>query len=203
MRVLATAAVLGLTLVTAPLSLRAFVAPQVGQPAPAFAVRDSSGQMVTLADYDDRVLVIEWLDPSCDAALAAYADGRLPALQAEAAERGVVWLTVLSARPGNDNHLDPAAVQAFATQHKLEVQGLLLDETATMARAYGVKQVPTFFLVGVDGRTAFFGGLGAAIDGGESAAGGLKALQEALTATLGNNAPATTATVIEGCELTL
>lgn len=208
MRALAFAAILGMGWL-APLQLHAFLDPQLGQPAPAFAVRGSAGQMVTLADYDDRVVVIEWLDPRCDAGMQHYRDGRLPALQKEAAERGVVWLTVLSARPDTASHLDNAAAQALAAEHKMRVTELLVDDTGTMARAYGIKQLPAFFVLGVDGRMTFQGGLGDAAATGteaqqpEAAAGGLEALTQAIQATLGNESPAVSSTAVEGCELTL
>lgn len=197
MRKLVAVAMLGIAQL-----LHAFVPPQIGQPAPAFAVRDPDGRLVTLADYDDRVVVLEWMDPRCTLSSELYDRGRLQALQTTAAERGAVWLTVVSARPDSEAHLDSDEAKVWLREHDVAVEGLLLDETGTMARAYGIERTPTFFVLGVDGRMTFRGGLDEAAATTDEQPG-LLALAQALEATLANEVPVAAGGAGVGCALEL
>lgn len=197
------------TLVTAAVFLAlpflmGFVSPKLGQPAPAFAVRDSGGQMVTLADYDDRVVVLEWSDPACPEASRYYTDGSMTKLQQWATEHGVIWLSVISSIERTDRQRQVPPAKTLTQQQLMDAKTLLLDEAGTMARAYDVDMVPRFFIIGIDGKLAFSGGMvaqgepdAAALDPGPS----VRMLHEALESVVANNPPEVEAVDLRGCEI--
>ena len=46
-------------------ALGALAAATVGQPAPDFALKDTSGKTVRLSDFKGKHVVLEWTNPGC------------------------------------------------------------------------------------------------------------------------------------------
>ena len=80
---------------------------EIGALAPAFTGETAGGETVSLADYAGRTVVLEWTNHGCPFVQKHYADPHrnMQALQADAAEDGVVWLSVISSAPGKQGHV--------------------------------------------------------------------------------------------------
>src|SRR3989338_11302931 len=78
-----------------------------GEPAPAFSLTDAHGAVRSLAEFTGKFVVLEWFNNDCPFVRKHYDSGGMQQLQAEAAGRGVVWLTVASSAPGKKGHLTP------------------------------------------------------------------------------------------------
>jgi hypothetical protein len=63
------------------LSLVAQAAAMPGEAAPAFTLGDIGGKSVSLADYNGKYVVLEWVNPSCPFVLKHYKSGNMQALQ--------------------------------------------------------------------------------------------------------------------------
>jgi hypothetical protein len=74
-------------------------APQVGQPAPPFAVADTAGKTWSLADLKGKQVILEWTNDGCPYVRKHYGSGNMQTLQREATAAGHVWLTVISSAP--------------------------------------------------------------------------------------------------------
>ncbi|HRE45684.1 MAG TPA: redoxin domain-containing protein, partial [Terricaulis sp.] len=85
---------------------------ETGQRAPAFSVRDASGATRTLSEFAGRTVVLEWTNHGCPYVRKHYDAGNMQALQRQAAQDGVVWLQIISSRPGAQGHLDAAGARA-------------------------------------------------------------------------------------------
>ena len=144
----------------ASLRLMAAEAAQLGKPAPAFSVLDAQGRVRRLSEFADKVVVLEWTSPSCPFARAQYRSGRMQELQRLAADRGMAWLTVLSAHPSRRDYLPPREAAAFHQRMDGASTALLLDSEGTMGRAYGAQVTPHMFIVARDGTLAYAGGAG-------------------------------------------
>lgn len=138
----------------------AIEAARVGEPAPAFRVPDAAGRVRELSEFAGKVVVLEWTSPSCPFARAQYQSGVMQELQRMAAERGVVWLTILSAHPSRRDYLSPDKTAAFHQKRGGASTALLLDSEGTMGRAYGAQVTPHMFIIGRDGTLAYAGGAG-------------------------------------------
>jgi hypothetical protein len=106
----------------------------VGSPAPAFQVIDSTNRPRTLAEFAGKTVVLEWTAPSCPFVRAQYESGSMQALQREATQRGVVWLSVLSTHTGRADYLPAEKAEAFNKQRNAAPTALLLDPTGAMGR---------------------------------------------------------------------
>lgn len=101
--------------------------PEVGKPAPEFALKDQSGKTHRLADYKGKTVVLAFYPkddtPGCTAQMCALRDA-LP----QFAEKGIVILGV--------SVQDTASKKAFADKYKLTFP-VLADTDKSVAKAYG------------------------------------------------------------------
>jgi peroxiredoxin len=133
--------------------------PVIGQPAPAFTSVDSDGRTQSLAQYQGKVVVLEWNNPQCPFVRKHYGAGNMQKQQAEAAAAGVVWLTVNSGAPGKQGQLDAAAAKAYVTEQKAKPAAYLIDSDGTVGRAYAAKTTPQIAIIDRDGVLRYNGAI--------------------------------------------
>ncbi len=139
-------------------SLPAQAAPAaVGQPAPAFSLKDTTGRLVQLADFAGKTVVLEWTNPGCPFVRKHYSSGNLPAQQKAAGSAGVVWLTVNSTSPRHGDYLAPAALGDWMKAQGAVPAATLLDPDGVVGRAYGAKTTPQMVVIQPQGRVAYVG----------------------------------------------
>jgi peroxiredoxin len=131
----------------------------VGQAAPGFTLTDSNGKPRSLADFQGKVVVLEWWNPECPFVGKHYGSGNMQKLQKEWTARGVVWLTVDSSAPGKQGHMDGARANALMTERGGAPSAVLLDPDGKVGRAYGAKTTPHMFVIDGGGTLVYAGGI--------------------------------------------
>jgi peroxiredoxin len=101
---------------------------------------DDQGSIRNLSDYQGQVLVLGFSNTWCDPCQAAAL--HMQNLQDRFRDQGVKVMTVSSWERG-----DP---DAYMQEHGFNY-GVMTNGTE-IAREYGVDEIPTFFVVGVDGK---------------------------------------------------
>ena len=134
-------------------------APTPGALAPAFTLTDTDGAEVSLADYRGRTVVLEWLNYDCPYVGKHYGGGAMQALQGEATDGGVVWLSVVSSAPGEQGYAEPDSMNARTEKEGGRQSAVLLDPTGRVGRAYEAKTTPHMFVIDADGRVAYNGAI--------------------------------------------
>ena len=150
-------ALLGLTSLLLVAGVHA--APSVGQPAPDFALKDTSGKTVKLSDYRGKYVVLEWTNPGCPYVRKHYNSGNMAGTQQDATAKGAVWLSINSTETGSWDYMEPAKLVAWQKQRKAVPTHVLLDEDGTTGRAYGARTTPHLDIVDPQGRLAYAGGI--------------------------------------------
>ena len=131
-----------------------------GDEAPAFTLKDVEGKEHTLQAYLDEGLtvVIEWFNPDCPFIKKHHLDHRtMNDLQAEFAEKDVVWLAINSGAPGKQGaglERNRKAVEEYEIPFPV-----LLDESGEVGKAYGARTTPHMFIVTPDGMVAYAGAI--------------------------------------------
>jgi peroxiredoxin len=149
-----------LALMAAALAMSATVhAATVGQPAPAFEVKDATGKTVKLADFKGKHVVLEWTNPGCPFVVKHYGPQNMQSLQKDAKAKDVVWLTVSSTAPGQADYLAPAALAAKYTGWGAAPTALLMDDSGSVGKAYGAKTTPHMYVIDQAGKLVFAGGI--------------------------------------------
>lgn len=134
-------------------------APEVGQPAPEFSVIGSDGKTHNPADYKGKFVVLEWLNHGCPFVAKHYDSGHMQKLQKEYAAQGVIWLSVISSKPGAQGHSSPAEANEAKARHGSAAAAILLDEDGTAGRLYAAKTTPHMFIINPEGTLIYAGGI--------------------------------------------
>jgi AhpC/TSA family len=175
-----------------------------GQPAPDFIAADSHGAAVSLADFAGKTIVLEWTNDGCTFVRKHYArpPGNMQGLQADAAEDGTVWLTVISSAPGKQGFVDGARANQLTEERGAAPAHVLLDPDGTLGRLYKAKTTPHMFIVAPDGTIAYEG----AVDSVASAnvgdiAGATNHVRDALDSLAAGEPVEVTSTKPYGCSV--
>lgn len=137
----------------------AHAAPSVGQPAPDFTLQDVSGKAVKLSDFRGKHVVLEWTNPGCPYVRKHYDSGNMPATQADAVARGVVWLSINSTEKSSFDYREPTKLVAWQNERKSRPTALLMDEEGTAGKAYGARTTPHMYMVDPQGKLVYAGGI--------------------------------------------
>jgi peroxiredoxin len=126
---------------------------QVGQPAPAFSVKDESGTVRQLSEYKGKVVVLEWTNPECPFVKRHYQAKTMSRTQAGLDASKVVWLAVDS----TSTHAAKDA-QAWKQQQGITYP-ILLDTDGKVGQAYGAKTTPHMYVIDAQGVLRYAGAI--------------------------------------------
>jgi peroxiredoxin len=124
--------------------LRSYAAPRAGQSAPNFKVVTTSGQPVSLENYQGYVLILDFFATWCQPCRES-----IPHLVEMNRKYGKQGLQVLGMSADEDGE---RLVKAFADEHRISYPIALAGETVLVD--YGVRSVPVMFIIDKKGRVA-------------------------------------------------
>ena len=130
-----------------------------GDAAPAFSEVNTAGKTVSLADFKGKTVVLEWTNNGCPFVQKHYNSKNMQNTQAAATADGVVWLSVISSKPGAQGNVTPAQADKLTTDRGAKPTHVLLDPDGTMGRAYGAKTPPHIYIITPDGKIAYNGAI--------------------------------------------
>lgn len=131
----------------------------VGQPAPAFSMKDLQGRTVALADFKGKHVVLEWVNPGCPFVQKHYNSGNMPATQKSAIDKGVVWLSVSSTSRDAGDYQPPAELAAWLKSKNAVATATLDDAGGKLGRAYGARTTPHMYVIDPQGRLVYAGAI--------------------------------------------
>lgn len=130
-----------------------------GNAAPAFSEVDTTGRSVSLSDFRGKTVVLEWTNDGCPFVKKHYNSKNMQDTQAAAVAEGVVWLSVISSKPGAQGYVTPAQADKLTQDRGARPTHVLLDPDGTMGRAYGAKTTPHMYVITPDGKIAYNGAI--------------------------------------------
>lgn len=139
--------------------LLAQAAATVGQTAPDFALKDTSGKTVRLSDFKGKHVVLEWTNPGCPFVRKHYDSGNMPITQKDATDKGVVWLAINSTEKASSDYLEPMKLSAWLAERKASPTAVLMDEEGTTGRSYGARTTPHMYIINPQGVLIYAGGI--------------------------------------------
>lgn len=147
-------------LVVAAFAASAGASPQIGQPAPDFTVIDTAGVEHSLTDFAGQTVILEWTNHECPFVKKHYSSDNMQNQQRMARDKyDVVWLSVISSKPGAQGHVSPQAADALTVNRKAAPAAVLLDESGDMGRAYDARVTPHMYIIDADGDLQYMGGI--------------------------------------------
>ncbi|MFN3608437.1 MAG: redoxin domain-containing protein [Hyphomonas sp.] len=136
-------------------------APAVGAAAPAFTGTTSNGETVSLSDFEGKTVILEWTNDGCPFVKKHYAapPSNMQTLQKSASADDIVWLSVISSRPGTQGHVSPEEANTLTTSRGAAPAHVILDESGDIGRLFGAKTTPHMYIVTPEGELVYDGAI--------------------------------------------
>jgi peroxiredoxin len=131
----------------------------VGKLAPTFALKDSNGKTVKLADYRGKLVVLEWTNHQCPYTVKHYTTKNMQGLQGFARKAGVVWLSIVSSAPGRQGYVTGKEANGLTASRGARPSHVLLDPEGRVGHLYEAKTTPHMFVIRKDGVLAYMGAI--------------------------------------------
>jgi len=141
------------------LSVPAFAAPIIGQPAPVFTGKDTLGNDRSLETYLGKTVVLEWTNHECPYVKKHYDSGNMQSIQEQASADGVIWLRMISSAPGQQGHVSPEQANRLVDEKHAIATATILDESGDIGRAYNAKTTPHMFVIDPNGVLVYAGAI--------------------------------------------
>jgi AhpC/TSA family len=153
------AAAIALHVVPAPIFAYAAAQARIGEPAPAFSLADSYGKTISLGDFKGKTVVLEWTNHDCPYVRKHYGSQNMQVLQKKWTAQGVVWLTLISSRPGAQGFVHGLEANKLTADPGAAPTAVLLDPSGSVGRSYGAQLTPHMYVNTGDGALAYMGGI--------------------------------------------
>jgi peroxiredoxin len=108
-----------------------------GKKAPNFTLKDIQGNEATLTDFEGKVVLIDFWATWCGPCVKAMP--HMQSLYEIYKEKDVIILGINSGERKDK-------VEPFLKEHKITYR-ILLDQRSEVIRKYGVRGIPTFFII--------------------------------------------------------
>ncbi len=141
------------------LALPVYAAPQIGAPAPDFTATDIEGNEFSLSAHKGKKVILEWTNHQCPFVVKHYDSGNMQATQKAAAEKGVVWVTLVSSGEGKQGNVDAAKAKAIVEDEGAKVSAKILDSSGEIGHLYGASTTPHMFVIDEQGALAYAGAI--------------------------------------------
>jgi hypothetical protein len=145
--------------VASNLASPAFANARVGQKAPEFSAKDTSGKTVNLADFKGKTVVLEWVNPGCPYVRKHYTGGNMQGTQTDAASKNMVWLAINSTETGHVDYLAPDKLAAWMKEQNARATHTLMDESGKIGQLYAARTTPHMYIINPQGMLVYAGGI--------------------------------------------
>jgi peroxiredoxin len=126
---------------------------QVGKPAPTFTLKDETGKEHTLAQYQGKIVVLEWTSPDCPFVQRHYRAKTMQNTLNGLDPKKVVWLAVDSTSSNTpDKSASWRKEQGFT-------YSVLQDADGKVGKAYGARTTPHMYVIDEKGVLRYAGAI--------------------------------------------
>jgi peroxiredoxin len=132
---------------------------KVGEKAPDFTLVDSHGTEHTLSDFQGQFVVLEWLNHDCPFVRKFYNVDKMQEFQKTYTEKGVVWLSIISSRQGEQGYMTPEEINKANEEKGVFASAVLIDEPGNVGRMYNARTTPHMFIINPDGVLIYDGAI--------------------------------------------
>lgn len=121
--------------------------PADGSVAPGFSLKDHQGKSITLSQYSNQVVVLEWINFECPFVKKHYGSQKMQELQKKYRAQGVVWLSINSSARGKQGYFSNKEISQRLMSLQAQPDAYLKDTSGTVGRLYGAKTTPHIFII--------------------------------------------------------
>ncbi len=126
----------------------------VGNEAPDFTLQNYDGNDITLSDYEDMIVVLEWFNYDCPFVKYHYEEDNTMIETADTYKNnGVEWFAINST-----NYATPKTNKEYAEKHKVPYP-ILDDSSGKVGRMYDAERTPHMFIIDKGGVIVYEGAI--------------------------------------------
>lgn len=132
---------------------------EVGNKAPDFTLKNIHGEEVSLSDYSDKIVVLEWTNQGCPFVKKHYNAGNMQKLQKKYTEKGLAWLTICSSAEDKEGYMDNEEWQDTVDKIEIASTAVLPDPEGKVGKTYGATATPHMFVIDKSGTLVYAGAI--------------------------------------------
>ena len=118
-----------------------------------FTLQDQNGNNITLSEYEDKIVVLEWTNPDCPFVQRHYREKTMVDLAEKYKDKEVVWLAVNSTHyMGNEDN------KKMADQYGVPYP-ILNDSSGEVGKMYEAKTTPHMYIINKTDGLVYEGGI--------------------------------------------
>lgn len=125
----------------------------VGQPAPAFELKDEEGKEHSLSQYRGKFVVLEWVNPECPYVKRHYDAKTMQTTWEGSDKEKVVWLSIDSTA-----HNTPEKSREWKKAQGFSYP-VLQDPEGKVGKLYGAKTTPHMYVIDQEGILRYAGAI--------------------------------------------
>ncbi|MEO0794337.1 MAG: redoxin domain-containing protein [Verrucomicrobiota bacterium] len=132
----------------------------VGQSAPDFSLKSAAGETVSLSDFADQWVVLEWVNYDCPFVKKFYdKSDKMAELQMKWTAQNVAWLSIGSSAPGAQGFYSPEEILKLNSKKGWSGTAYLIDSQGTVGKDYGARATPTMVVINPAGKIVYMGAI--------------------------------------------
>mgnify|MGYP003301621948 CR=1 FL=1 len=127
--------------------------------APTFVLMNQDSEMVDLASFKGKKVILEWTNHDCPFVKRHYDTDNMQELQREYTDNDVVWLSIISSAEGKQGYVTKSEAKELTTSRNAQPSHVLFDSNGDVGRLYDAKTTPHMFIIDEDGRLKYQGAI--------------------------------------------
>jgi peroxiredoxin len=132
---------------------------KLNEQAPNFKLVDSNGKEHSLSDFNDKIVVLEWVNFECPFVKKHYNSRNMQSLQLKYTKKDVVWLTINSSADGKQGNFTNDEINSRIKNHNAKMSAYLIDADGKVGKMYGAKTTPHMYVIDKGGKLVYAGGI--------------------------------------------
>jgi peroxiredoxin len=127
---------------------------KVGEKVPAFTATDAEGKERKLADFEGKILVLEWINPDCPVCERVYKDGLIKNTVDELnkIDENIEYVVVNST-----TYQGPEVSKQWMEKHDLGEIVALIDQEGTLGKMFDARTTPHMYVIDSAGVLRYHG----------------------------------------------
>ena len=136
-----------------------FASVKDGASAPNFLLMNQDSEMVDLASFKGKKVILEWTNHDCPFVKRHYDTNNMQSLQKEYTDNDVIWLSIISSAKGKQGYVTKSEAKTLTTERNAFPSHVLFDTNGDVGRLYDAKTTPHMFIIDEKGLVKYQGAI--------------------------------------------
>lgn len=132
---------------------------RLNEQAPNFKLADSYGKEHSLSDFNDKIVVLEWINFDCPFVKKHYDSKNMQTFHEKYTKQGVIWLTICSSVESKQGNFSNDEINSRSKKHGAKFTAYLVDSDGKVGKMYGAKTTPHMYIIDKTGKLVYAGGI--------------------------------------------